>query len=237
MKNILLIGGGRGIGLEIALNLVQNPLHHVFVVSKTQSHLATLVKLKNEENYPGQLTVLQEDISTISKRFTEFLSQIQSIDILINNAAVLINKPFIDTSIDDWKSVFDTNLFGIVSVIKECYPFLGNTNNSSHIVNIGSMGGFQGSKKFQGLTAYSSSKAALANLTEVLAEEFVAIGKNVKVNCLALGAVDTEMLHEAFPTYKTSMTAKEMAKYIVWFACNGSDFQNGKTIPVSLSTP
>jgi NAD(P)-dependent dehydrogenase (short-subunit alcohol dehydrogenase family) len=97
------------------------------------------------------------------------------------------------------------------------------------------MGGFQGSAKFKGLSAYSSSKSALAGLTECLAEELKE--KNIAVNCLAIGAVQTEMLNKAFPGYQAPLKANEMAAFISEFAVNGHKYFNGKIIPVSSSTP
>jgi NAD(P)-dependent dehydrogenase (short-subunit alcohol dehydrogenase family) len=103
----------------------------------------------------------------------------------------------------------------------------------SHILNISSMGGFQGSVKFPGLSYYSASKAALACLSECLALEFDELG--IKVNCLALGSVQTEMLEEAFPGYKAPIDAKKIGEFIADFAINGNKFINGKIIPVALT--
>jgi NAD(P)-dependent dehydrogenase (short-subunit alcohol dehydrogenase family) len=97
------------------------------------------------------------------------------------------------------------------------------------------MGGFQGSMKFSGLTAYSTSKAALCSFTELFAEEYK--NTHIKMNCLCLGAVQTEMLEEAFPGYQAPINPAEMAKFIVNFAEINGDFMNGKVIPVSLSNP
>jgi 3-oxoacyl-[acyl-carrier protein] reductase len=97
------------------------------------------------------------------------------------------------------------------------------------------MGGIQGSSKFPGLAAYSSSKGALITLTEMLAEEYKE--SNISFNALALGAVQTEMLAEAFPGYQASTTAREMARFIADFALNGHQFFNGKVLPVAHSTP
>ena len=105
----------------------------------------------------------------------------------------------------------------------------------AHIVNIGSMGGFQGSSKFPGLSAYSASKAALHTLTECLAQEFTEQG--IKVNCLALGSAQTEMLEKAFPGYESPVMAFEMGKYIADFALTGHRFFNGKVLPVAVTTP
>ena len=108
-------------------------------------------------------------------------------------------------------------------------------SREAHVVNISSMGGVQGSKKFPGLSAYSASKAALQVLTECLAEEFKE--ENIAFNSLALGAVQTDMLAETFPGYKAPLKASEMAEFIADFAINGRRFYRGKTVQVSLSTP
>jgi 3-oxoacyl-[acyl-carrier protein] reductase len=97
------------------------------------------------------------------------------------------------------------------------------------------MGGIQGSAKFPGLSAYSSSKGAVLTLTELLAEEFKETGPSF--NALALGAVQTEMLEEAFPGYKAPVSAIEMAEYVMNFALNGQKLYNGKILQVSSSTP
>jgi short-subunit dehydrogenase len=109
------------------------------------------------------------------------------------------------------------------------------SENGGHIVNIGSMGGFQGSVKFPGLSVYSSSKAAVASFTECLAEELK--DTQIKVNCLALGAAQTEMLASAFPGYKAPISAEKMAEFIADFSLKAHQWINGKIIPVSLSTP
>ncbi|MEM1122345.1 MAG: SDR family oxidoreductase, partial [Bacteroidota bacterium] len=126
------------------------------------------------------------------------------------------------------------NLFGAVQLVQALLPKLRQAK-PAHIVNIGSMGGVQGSSKFPGLSAYSASKAALANLTECLAEELK--DDNIRTNCLALGAIQTEMLAEAFPGYEALVTSASMADYLAWFALNGHHFHNGKVIPVAVSTP
>jgi short-subunit dehydrogenase len=97
------------------------------------------------------------------------------------------------------------------------------------------MGAFQGSAKFPELAAYASSKTALCNFTEVYAEENK--DGNIQMNCLCLGAVQTEMLAEAFPGYIAKISAEEMADFISDFAINKGLFFNGKIIPVSNSTP
>lgn len=153
---------------------------------------------------------------------------------LVNNAGHIVNKPFEKIRARDLTAVYGTNVFAPFTLIQMLFPLM-NTQRRSHILNISSMGGFQGSAKFPGLSAYSSSKAALCSLTECLAEEFRT--RNVSVNCLAIGAVQTEMLSKAFPDYKAPLKAHQMAEFICHFATTGHQYFNGKIIPVSSATP
>ena len=159
-------------------------------------------------------------------------AHIQHVDILIYNAGVLVNKPFVDLTDSEINQMVSVNFTSAVRLIKELIPMM---SDNSHVVSISSMGGFQGSAKFPGLSIYSATKAALAVLTECLAEELKSSG--VAFNCLALGAVNTEMFAEAFPDYQAQISAAEMGTYIAEFALNGHKLFNGKILPVSLSTP
>ena len=132
------------------------------------------------------------------------------------------------------QKVYEVNVFAPAMLIKVLLPLI-EKSTEAHIVNISSMGGVQGSSKFIGLSAYSSSKGALITLTECLATELA--HKNIKVNCLALGSVNTEMLATAFPGYEAPVSANKMAEWVSWFALNGHHFFNGKIIPVALSNP
>ncbi|MNV04786.1 3-oxoacyl-[acyl-carrier-protein] reductase FabG [compost metagenome] len=137
-----------------------------------------------------------------------------------------------ETDGKDFAEMLQTNVMGHVNMIQHVVPMM---QSGSHIVNISSMGGFQGSLKFPGLSAYSTSKAALAVLTECLAEEFKE--KGIKVNCLALGSAQTEMFEAAFPGVEAGTLAFEMGRYIADFAQNGHHYFNGKILPVANTTP
>src|SRR5690606_20504642 len=143
-----------------------------------------------------------------------------------------INKSFLDTSLAEFAQVLQTNLLGHINMIKHVAPLM---KSGGHIVNIGSMGGFQGASKFPGLSAYSTSEGALATLTECLAEEFKEQG--IKVNCLALGSSQPEMFEEAFPGVEAGTLAFEMGRYIADFAQNGHKYYKGKILPVANTTP
>ena len=143
----------------------------------------------------------------------------------------MVNKAFEDISLEEFEKIYKTNVMGVVGLTQKLLPFF---HKNSHVVNISTMGGVQGSVKFPGLSAYSSSKAAVITLTELLAEEFKETGPSF--NVLALGAVQTEMLEEAFPGYKAPLSAKEMAQYIMDFSLTGNKYYSGKLLQVSNST-
>lgn len=225
MKNIIITGASRGIGFELT-NYFSSKNYQVLAISRTTDSL---------QNLPKNVTALSIDISKESdlQKVTDFISKNwKSVDILINNAGKLIHKDFIKTTYEDFLSVYKVNVFAVAEMIKVTIPFM---KKSSHIVTISSMGGIQGSMKFAGLSAYSSSKGAVITLMELLAEEYKDSG--ISFNTLALGAVQTEMLAEAFPDYQAPITAKDMAAYIGEFALTGNKIYNGKVLQVSSSTP
>jgi short-subunit dehydrogenase len=165
--------------------------------------------------------------------FGDQLQQKQiNIDALINNAGALINKPFGETTAKDFETIYQVNVFGLANLTRMVLPFI---NSNGHVLNISSMGGVDGTSKFPGLAAYSSSKGAVNILTELLAEEYKDSGP--AFNALALGAVQTEMLEQAFPGFQAPVSAAEMAVYVLNFALQGQQFFNGKILPVSSSTP
>jgi NAD(P)-dependent dehydrogenase (short-subunit alcohol dehydrogenase family) len=235
--NIIITGASSGIGYQAALLLAKQH-HTVFAIARTQSKLEKLKTETLEINSPSQFHILAGDITDekfIREMKENILSHVKSIDVLINNAGHLVNKPFEELTAADWQDVYATNVFAPVSLIKHLLPIFSSGETKSHIVNIASMGGVQGSKKFKGLSAYSSAKAALIAITECLAEELS--NKNIAVNCLALGSAQTEMFSHAFPQQKASVSAAEMAGFVASFATEGQKLFNGKIIPVANSTP
>jgi len=228
--NIIINGGTRGIGKEIVIYLAGNESNKILVTGRDIRSLKSLsVRFKNVHTLGIDLSVFDTQSEIFEKAV---LSHFIRVDILINIAGFLVAKEFIKTGNDEARLMMETNFFGPASVIKLLKPHMAE---ESHIVNITSMGGFQGSLKFKGLSYYSASKAALACLTECLATEFS--GAGIKVNCLALGAVQTEMLTEAFPGYKAPVDAAEMGEFIADFALKGHKFFNGKILPVAVGNP
>jgi short-subunit dehydrogenase len=230
--NIILTGGSNGIGKQIALYLAKEKNNNVLITGRDRKSLAKVADLAERKN----IKYFVSDFGKLHLAPNEFknniLSVFDSVDILINNAGSLYSKSFAETSEEQAREMMEINFFAPVLIIRNLLPLM---NKGAHIVNISSMGGFQGSVKFPGLSYYSASKAALACISECLAGEFKNLG--ISVNCLALGSVQTEMLENAFPGYKAPVTASEMGKFIGDFALNGSRLFNGKIIPVALTTP
>jgi 3-oxoacyl-[acyl-carrier protein] reductase len=225
-KTIVIVGASRGIGLELVKLFADNGRYKVIALAR------------NTENkylaFPN-ITYLPLDLEskTLVQDLDAAISSVKTIDILINNAGKLINKAFTDLTSQDLQSSYQVNVLGVMQTVQQAVPKM--LENGGHIVNISSMGGFQGTVKFAGLSAYSTSKAAVASFTELFAEEYKT--SNIKMNCLCLGAAQTEMLEEAFPGYEAPMSAGKMAEYIFNFALNGHEWYNGKILPVSMSTP
>ena len=225
MKNIIITGTSRGIGYEMALQFA-NAGHNVLAISRKMPH--QLVDHKNIE-------CLSVDLSeeTQLDKVTHFLSTTwKNVDAIIHNAGSLVNKPFQELRQADFESVYKVNVFAVANLTRICIPYL---KKGSHVVTISSMGGIQGSLKFAGLAAYSSSKGAVITLSELLAEEYKEQG--ISFNVLALGSVQTEMLEEAFPGYQAPIKAVEMADYIYNFTLTGNKYFNGKVLEVSSTNP
>lgn len=232
--NIIVTGASRGIGYELTKLFTADPKNKVVAISRNRLKLEHLKReCRGGAVFPAVVDFSNKDFK---RDITlQVLSHISTVDILINNAGALVNKPVEDLSVEDVENMFRVNVTSQFEFLQALLPYMGKGQLPTHIINISSMGGLQGSMKFPGLSAYSASKAALATLTECLAEEFK--DRNISVNCLMLGAVQTEMFEEAFPGERTEMTPMLMAAYIRDFALTGANFFNGKIIPVSKSTP
>lgn len=231
----LITGASRGIGRDTALELASDPDNLILALSRNEARLQDLARQARENTGRDAIIILPFDLTDPDwPALAVAVRKMGGMDVLINNAGLLINKPFAELERSDWEQLFEVNFFAAVALIQRLLPELQRSENA-HIVNVTSMGGFQGSSKFPGLTGYSTSKAAISNLTECLAEEFKDMG--IAVNGLALGAVQTEMLNDAFPGMKAPVECAQMASFMAYFARQGHQFFNGKVLPVSVSTP
>ena len=225
MKNIIITGTSRGIGFELA-QIFANAGHNVLAISR---------KIPDVLEQNKNINCLSIDLSNDAHltKIELFLKENWlQVDAIVHNAGSLLLKPFEETTNQDFENIYKVNVFAVASLTRIVLPYL---QNSSHVVTISSMGGIQGSAKFAGLSAYSSSKGAIITLSELLAEEYK--DRGISFNVLALGSVNTEMLQEAFPGYQAPLTAHEMADYIYNFTLTGHKFYNGKVLSVASSTP
>lgn len=224
-KNVIITGTSSGIGYEL-VKIFSEKNYEVLALSRDNSILRS-------QNLSG-VTSIDFDLTDYKNyaELDEYIKSFKKIDVLINNAGFLVNKDFEKTTIEDFKKIYSVNVFSVAMLIKYTIQYM---SINSSIVNISSIGGIQGSVKFPGLSAYSSSKGALNILTEMLAEEYK--DKNIHFNTLALGSVQTKMLEKAFPGFNALTSAKEMANYIFKFSTDEYKLFNGKIIPVSSSTP
>jgi NAD(P)-dependent dehydrogenase (short-subunit alcohol dehydrogenase family) len=230
--NIIINGGSRGIGREVVLSMAADKNNQILVTGRNELRLKEL----QQECHNDNVTYLTIDISAFDNEIESVMDQIYTrfskIDILINNAGLLVVKDFLKISGQEARDMMQTNFLGPAAFIKLLFPLM---SAGSHIVNISSMGGYQGTSKYKGLSYYSASKAALSCLTECLAVEF---GETrIAVNCLALGSVQTEMFETAFPGFIAPLSPKEIAEFISYFAINGNRFFNGKILPVAVNNP
>lgn len=235
MKHIVVTGASRGIGYELVKKFCAKGNVKVLALSRNGDKMNELQAYCATHYSNSEVIALPCDLG--AEEYTEDLlanieSEFSSVDILVNNAGYLVSKPFTELSSKELFDMYNVNVFAAFRLTQLLFP---KFHAKSHVLNISSVGGVQGSVKFPGLSAYSSSKAAMVGLTECLAEEYKEHG--LAVNCLALGAVQTEMLEEAFPGYQAPLSASEMADYICEFALNGHQFYKGKVLPVSISTP
>lgn len=229
MPNFIITGVSSGIGEQLSQKILDASEDN-FVIGLSRSSPSSL---KND-----RFKYVYCDLSS-QEPFEGLINEINKIGInrieyLVCNAGELINKPFEKISPNEIENIYKVNVFSNFQLIQLMAPYLLG-NSISHVITIGSIGGINGSKKFPGLSAYSSSKAALTVLTECLAEEFQ--NTNIKFNCLALGSVNTKMLRSAFPDFISETDPIEMANFIFKYLVSFKSLVNGKVIPVSKGNP
>lgn len=234
MKNIIITGASSGIGYELALRYVRKEGHQVFAIARRKERLHRLREAcERELLVPVAMDLASLDFSPLTGMLKK--NNVTSVDLLVHNAGMLVLKPFEHIEKEEWEAVYRTNVMVPALMTRALLAWLGQGVDPSHVLMIGSMGGLQGTVKFPGLAAYSSSKGALVILTEMLAAEWG--HRNIRVNGIAPGSVQTEMLEKAFPGFRAAMTAEAAAAFIGDFGMEGWRYFNGKTLPMATGTP
>ncbi len=230
--NIIINGASKGIGKETAICLANDKNNQLLITGRDEPSLKAVAGSVANNN----ISYLKMDLAEIDKNIDfvrdQIFNRFSKVDILINCTGALIVKDFMKISDTEARSMMETNFFGPAAFIRLVVPIMPP---GSHIINISSMGGFQGSSKYRGMAYYSASKSAIACMTECLAVELKDNG--ISVNCLAPGSVQTEMFKNAFPGYQASAKPGDIAGFISFFAINGHRFFNGKILPVATDNP
>ena len=222
-KVVIITGAGNGIGLATTNNILSEfPNIKVIAIAR---NISKLKKISSKN-----LQIIQADLLVDMDKINKLIGK-QKIDGLLNNAGILIKKPVENLRQKDFEIIYKTNVYVPFQLATS---LLNNFTVNSHILNIGSMGGFQNTIKFPEMVFYSSSKAALHCMSQCLAVDFEP--KKINVNCLSIGSVETEMVKQAFPGFKPPITAKTISKFISWFLIHGQNFMNGQIIPVQLKS-
>ncbi len=229
MKTVVITGASRGIGFATTLHFL-NEGWQVVACSRNLDPLKQVAVEHNNALFPVHLDL--NDEHSMNRAGEQIESIADQIDVLIHNAGYLVNKPFAELTMADMQQCYQVNAIGPYVFTQRIHASLSPL---AHVVAISSMGGFQGSLKFPGLSAYSSSKAAMACLIECWQEEFK--GSQQSYNCLCIGSVQTEMLDQAFPGYQAPLIPDQMATFIYQFSTQANHVMRGKIIPVSMSNP
>jgi NAD(P)-dependent dehydrogenase (short-subunit alcohol dehydrogenase family) len=214
----LITGGGRGIGAATAEALARKGAR-VIVASRTQTELtATVARIPADGLDAAALTLDVADEAAVDAAFARIADKFGRLDMLVNNAAILLGGPFAEMAMADWDRLLAVNLRGAVLCARQAFRLMRERGGA--IVNVSSLGGVPGTEKFPGYAAYTVSKFALTGLTEALAAE----GRehNIRVNAVAPGAVDTTMLRQAAPHLRTRTGPADVAKVIA-FLCDPAE--------------
>lgn len=231
-KNAIVTGGSRGIGKAIAIELAKKGANvGINYVSKDERARKTF----NEIEKLGVRGILlkgdvskREDVKNFVKKF---IDEFGKVDILVNNAGILSkNINFLDVSEEEWDRVIDVNLKGTFLVTKEVLPFMPDGGKIVNLSSIaGKMGGTVGAH-------YAASKAGIIGLTFALASELAK--RNITVNAVAPGPVDTELITDEIKERLSKVTPlgriakpEEIASAVIFLIEN--DFVDGEVIDVN----
>lgn len=221
-KVALVTGGGRGIG-EATAKLFADEGARVWITSRTASELKRV-----SESKPG-IQVVAGDVSDekfVEDLFQQIALKEKRLDILVNNAAIIEISPIETMSLDAWDRTMSVNMRGVFLCSREALHLM---KSGGSIVNVSSIAGLRGVDKFDGFGAYTASKAGVIGFTEVLAQE--AKAKGIRANAIAPGAVQTKMLEQALPGYKTQTKPDDLARLILFLADSARSGQlSGSTL-------
>ena len=232
-KVIIVTGSSRGIGKEIAIQLAKNGATVIVNHSNSAKEAEQTVNTIVSEG--GKAFAIKADVSNkadVTQLFDQSISKYGKVDVLINNAGVMISKAIKNNTEDDFTKQFDINVKGIFYTLQEAYHKLADNGN---IINISSS---TVKLMFPTYALYSASKAAVEQMTRVFSKE---VGRGISVNALAPGATETELFlngkSQEFIDKLSSMNAfnrlakpLDIAKVAVFLASDDSKWISGQVI-------
>ncbi len=236
-KAAIVTGGSRGIGREIVLALARQGCNVAFNYSRNKSLADDLIKeLKALKVKAAVRQVDVKDVEVVKVWVEEVKKEFGQLDILINNAGIINDKAFMLMEPKDWQEVIETNLMGVFNVTRACVvTFLKQKNGN--IINISSVSGITGTSR---QTNYSASKAGIIGFTKSLAKEVA--GFNIRVNAVAPGYIETDMLSQLKQDYKQKLlesiplqrfgSAKEVSDSVLFLLSDKADYITGQVIVV-----
>ncbi|MAS95715.1 MAG: short chain dehydrogenase [Verrucomicrobiales bacterium] len=239
-KVALITGGTSGIGRETAVTLAKAGAQVVVTGRREKEGQETvgLIEAAGGEGFYVQTDVKNE--SDIKRAVEEAVSRYGKLDIAINNAAIELSGPILDTTHESFETLFNINVWGVIASLKHEIPALLQ-NGGGSIVNISSVAGRRG---MAGLSVYAASKHAVEGLTKAAALEFAREG--VRINAVAPAVIDTDMPDRALgkkgEVSRDQITALhpigrsgkpyEVANAILWLVGDESSFVTGQSLGV-----
>lgn len=237
-KTVLVTGSSRGIGAETIRKFASYGAN-VVINYINDSDSAIRLKKEIEHTYGVNCLSIKCDVSNeleVKKMVEEIIEKFGNIDILVNNAAIAIDKQFEDKTVEDFKRILDVNLIGMFLVSKYVSPYMLK-NNFGKIINISSTNGID--TNYPESLDYDASKAGAISLTRNLAKQFAPI---INVNGVAPGWVKTDMNKEISFDQENELKknillnrfaqASEIADVIVFLASDKAKYINNTIIRV-----